>query len=267
MANGSIRGIPNQTNFPLKSGKWNNDDVLIGKKITPEMITTNLIVDYDATNVSSYSGSGTIWTDIVTPSNNMTLYNGASFVSGTDSSINFDGVNDYASTGTTPTEFLGDPNLTICAFIKRTGTMSNNQGTWGIGGDVSAQGICSWLNNRSNEVAIDFWGMSTFSTGQTYPLNEWVFCTWQKTAGSFVRSNTSIWINSTKYTGTNLIVDRSETATVPAINNNGITLARISPSYSTPFPLRISRFFAYNRVLTDSEVLQNFNALRGKYGI
>lgn len=231
------------------------------------IITNNLLVHYDITQSSSYPGSGTTVFDLAGTQTNQTLYNGPSYISGTDASINYDGVDDYSSSGTTPIELQGNPSLTVSAFIKRTGTMSNNNGTWGIGGDISAQGICSWLNNRTNEIAIDFWGLSTFSTGQTYPLNQWVYAVWQKTPGSFTRDNTAIWVNETKYTGTNLIVDRPETATVPAINNTGITIAKISPSYATPFPFRMSNFLVYNRVLSDQEVLQNFNALRTKYGI
>jgi hypothetical protein len=233
----------------------------------PSVILQNLVVDYDATNSASYPGSGTTWTDVAGTSTNLTLFNGANFVSGQDASINFDGVDDYAASASTPSELQGNPNLTVCAIMRRTGNMPSNNGTWGIGGDVSAQGICSWLNNRTNEITIDFWGLSTFSTGVTYPLNQWVFVVWQKAAGAFTRANCTIWVNNTKYTGNSLIVDRPETSTVPAINNVGISMARISPSYGTPFPLRISRFLVYDRVLTDAEVGTNFQLLRGNYGI
>jgi hypothetical protein len=38
-----------------------------------------------------------------------------------------------------------------------------------------------------------------------------------------------------------------------------------SPSWN--FAGRISLITMYNRVLTDAEILQNFNVLRGRYGI
>lgn len=232
-----------------------------------QLVTNDLLVHYDITQAASYPGSGTTIFDLAGAQTNQTLYNGPSYVSGTDASINYDGVDDYSSSGATPSELQGNPSLTVSAFIKRTGTMVGNNGTWGIGGNAVAEGICSWINGRTNEICIDFWGLSTFSSGQTYPLNQWVYAVWQKTPGAFTRANTAIWVNQTKYTGTDLIIDRAESASIPALNNVGITIAGITPTYGTPFPFRMSNFLVYNRVLSDQEVLQNFNALRGRYSI
>ncbi len=92
--------------------------------------------------------------------------------------------NRYYHTATTPDTLEGDSNFTLCGVFRRTGAFSS-KGCWGIGGDIAAAGICSWNNTATSQITIDLWGTSTFTTGQTYPENEWCFAAWTKTAGAF----------------------------------------------------------------------------------
>jgi hypothetical protein len=78
------------------------------------------------------------------------------------------------------------------------------------------------------------------------------------------RSNCILWRNLDRYTGNQLTILRPENV-APNINNNGVTLARISTSYNVPVNIRISDFKIYNRVLTATEVLQNYNATKNRY--
>ncbi len=80
------------------------------------------------------------------------------------------------------------------------------------------------------------------------------------------RSNCILWRNLTSYTGNQLTILRNENV-APNINNNGITLARISTTYNVPVNIRISNFKVYNRILSATEVLQNYNATKGRYGL
>ena len=234
---------------------------------SPRIVTDGLVLFLDAANKKSYSGSGVNWLDVSGTGNTSTLTNGPTYNSNSNNGImSFDGTNDYTITSSTPTVLQGNPNFTICGFFRRTANWPANTGLWGIGGNVTGQGICSWYNNNSNEIAIDFWGTSTFTTGTTYPLNSLVFCAWQKIAGNFTRSNCIIWRNLISYTGTQLSIIRAEGGT-PNINNQGVTLARISNSYSVPVAVDISNTMIYSKILTESEIQQNFNALRGRYGI
>lgn len=166
--------------------------------------------------------------------------------------------NRYYHTDSTPDGLEGDSNFTVCGVFYRTGGFSS-KGCWGIGGDTSPQGICAWNHTQTNCLTIDLWGSSTFSSGQTYPLNEWCFAAWTKTAGVFSRANCAIWKNNVKYTGNDLTVSRGNETTTPNINNNGITLGSINDATTYLCPIRIGFIIFYDRVLTDAEILKMHN--------
>jgi hypothetical protein len=220
----------------------------------------------DAANTKSYPGTGTVWTDLSGNGNNGTLVNGPTFDSGNLGSIDFDGVDDYITTGTTPPQLQGNPSFTVSGWFYRNANLPANTGTWGFGGNVTNQGINSWWSNNNNEITIDTWGQATFTTGVSYPLQQWVYVTWQKIAGAMTRSNCILWRNLTSYTDNQLTILRNENV-APNINNNGITLARISTTYNVPVNIRISNFKVYNRILSATEILQNYNATKGRYGL
>jgi hypothetical protein len=219
--------------------------------------------------IHTFTSSGTFtpypWNDLTGTAYSASLINGPSFNSFQNGGyIAFDGVDDYATTFTTPPSLQGDPNFTVCAWMKRTGDGGGNTGTWGLSGD--GNGINSWWFFNNNEITIDTWGQATFTTGTTYPLNEWVFVAWQKIAGDMTRANCILWRNLVSYTGTQLTVLRPE-AGPPNIGNNGVNIARISQTYNTPTPIQVGKFWIYNRVLSSTEITQNFNATRDRFGI
>jgi hypothetical protein len=232
----------------------------------PNIITDGLILSLDAANPKSYPGTGTVWNDLSGNGNNGTLINGPTFSSNNIGSIVFDGVDDYTTTITTPTQLLGNPSFTVSGWFFRLGNLPTNTGTWGFGGNTTNQGINSWWSNNNNQITIDTWGQATFTTGVEYPLQQWVYVTWQKISGAMTRDNCILWRNLDSYTGGQLIIIRPENV-APNINNNGVTLARISPTYNVPVNIRISNFMVYNRILSPQEVQQNYNATKSRYNL
>jgi hypothetical protein len=232
----------------------------------PSIIKDGLVLYLDAANTKSYPTTGTTWSDLSGNGNNGTLVNGPTFNANNNGSIVFDGVNDFVTTGTTPSQLQGNPSFTVSGWFYRNTNLPVNTGTWGFGGNVTNQGINSWWFNNNNEIAIDTWGQATFTTGVSYPLQQWVYVTWQKIAGAMTRSNCILWRNLTSYTGNQLTILRNENV-APNINNNGITLARISTTYNVPVNIRISNFKVYNRILSPDEILQNYNATKSRYGL
>jgi hypothetical protein len=231
------------------------------------IVTRGLVFYLDAADRTSYSPGSGVWRDLSGNGNNGTLVNGPTFNSENGGNIVFDGTDDYTIvTSTTPPSLQGDPNFTVCGWFKKSGNWSNGA-TWGIGGDSTLQGINSFNFNNSNEISIDLWGRATLSTGETYSGTDWKFIVWCKTAGIFNPTNISIYVNLVKYTGNNFIILRSNYGT-PNINSNGIVLARAGVNtnnyYGKPI---ISNLKIYNRVLTEQEITQNYNALKGRFGL
>ena len=80
-------------------------------------------------------------------------------------------------------------------------------------------------------------------------------------------SNITMWAEDRKYTGGDLTVLR-DGAHTPAIGDEGIALNRISVQQNSYIALvDVGLFGLYGRALTDQEVLQNYESLRGRYGI
>lgn len=230
----------------------------------PDLVRDGLIIAYDAGATRSYPGTGTTLTDLSKNGNTSTLTNGPTYSTDGKGSITLDGSDDYIITSNTPAELQGDPALTVSMWVKRLSDEVVNTGPWGLGGNVTNQGINGWWQNNNNEIAIDTWGQATFTTGVEFPLNEWVFATWQKNAGAMTRANCTLWKNTTSYSGNDLTVLRAENV-APNINNNGFVLGRISNSYNVPVNFRYSHVFVYNRVLSSDEVIKNYNALKSRY--
>ena len=171
--------------------------------------------------------------------------------------------NRYYHTDSTPDTLEGNSNLTVCGVFYRTGAF-NSKGCWGIGGDVVNQGICSWNNTATSEITIDLWGRATFTSGQTYPANEWCFAAWTKTGGVFSRAKCAIWKNNVKYTGADLTISRGSEANSVSINDNGLTLGSINDATTYLCPIRIGFIIFYDRVLTDTEILKMHTFAQGR---
>ena len=94
----------------------------------------------------------------------------------------------------------------------------------------------------------------------TLSLNTWynLVFTQSRSAGT---SSLALYINGVKYPGTVYSASGSVNVNTSALT---IGLARLTGNY---FPGRIAHFVLYNRTLGDLEVMRNFDALRGRFGI
>lgn len=230
------------------------------------IVTENLVFSADPGNLVSFEPGTTTAYSLANPQFSGSLVNGVGYSSADSGKWVFDGVNDYLFFSGTPDALEGNPNFTVCGFFRRTENSLVQSGFWGIGGSATDQGINNWNSGNTNQITIDMWGRSTFTTGQTYPLNQWIFVAWQKVAGNMTRANCTIWVNTTSYTGSQLSIIRGESGP-PNINNLGITLGSINNSTTYPSGVDIGCIYIYDRVLSGDEVLQNFNAQRTRFGI
>jgi hypothetical protein len=197
-----------------------------------------LVLALDAGNTKSYPGSGTTWTDLSGNGNTGTLTNGPTYSSTNGGSIVFDGVDDQVDT----INVSSLTNMTIEIWIYDT--ISSERDILTYNGNSG-----SYTFNSAN-FRTDGNGLAArvFSGVGNPPLNTWYrFC--------YVK-NGDLYINETKYTGTG------------TDNAYGIiSLANKRSDIPSRLNGRISSIKIYNRALSAAEVSQNFNALRGRYGI
>jgi hypothetical protein len=232
------------------------------------IVTSGLVINLDAGNAASYPGSGTTWTDLSGNNINGTLTNGPTFNSANGGSIVFDGSDDYCIFDTTSFP-SGNSPFTMEVFVKKNVVTTVPIFAYGrdqVGGNT----IPVLLLYSSNLIGLTF-GSTTGDVFSTTVLSSGV---WYHVCASYTTLQTKIYVNgtlenSTNYSSANIILDNTVNG------NKGALAAQFSPFGNISGPPRrygtftgnIAKAALYNRALTDGEILQNFNALRGRFGI
>lgn len=216
---------------------------------SPSIATSGLVLCLDAGNTRSYPGSGTTWADLSGNGNTGTLVNGPTYNSSNVGSIVFDGSNQYAIASGSGGWGFGQ-NGTVEQWVYVNGNSGTNDRFWCVNNNTTSLDAC--LNGSSYNV---YFHGGPVGTTTTIPQGVWTHLVVTYTGGAI-----KVYFNS---------VEQGLTGTTTGYNitNNGqLFIARYT---SPPYELngRISSMKIYNRSLTSSEVRQNFNALRGRYGI
>ncbi len=228
---------------------------------SPKTITDGLVLCLDAANTRSYPGSGTAWNDLSKSRNNGTLVNGPTFNSGNGGGIVFDGVNDYANAGNLGTFY---PQGTINFWMKSTAVEDyrNPFSTHylGINAGIRFEQYTNPSPYGGFNVSIgnDDGSQVTlydYSSGAALTPNIWYYVTlvWN------TQSNKAIgYLNSIQK------FDRSHTywpTTIPSVSiGSGFDSSRY-------FKGNISQVLIYNRSLSSTEITQNYNALKTRFGL
>ena len=220
---------------------------------SPKIVTDGLVFAVDAANKKSYPGSGTTWSDLA-GNNNGTLTNGPTFDSGNGGSIDFDGTNDYVGfSGFTSVASTG----TVCQWFKPAISWSNSDPSQ----NMRLSGIhTNWEFGRTNSqtggFAFDLGAANSVITSQTIWSNTlWynMVITWDTGA------NTSkVYIGGT--------LDNSGTAT-NSTSTGTFEIGRSPGGLTQLWYGNIASVKYYNRVLTATEILQNYNALKSRFGL
>ena len=145
--------------------------------------------------------------------------------------------------------------MTIDVWFKRT--ISNNQYNMLLSTGLP---YLSFLDTNQFLFSFDATGQKWLYSVKTYLDNVWynVCCTLTQTAGTSVAK---IYVNG-------ILESTSPTYTGVTISNYVWPFSLGNHSVSRyPFVGSISCFKLYNRILTDSEILNNFNALKGRFGL
>ena len=233
----------------------------------PGIATNGLIFEVDAANTFSYPGSGSIWYDASYQKNNLSLVNSPTFVNSDEIYFNFDGSDDR---GIGPSSLSGKSTTQMTLEIwtrpdsttQRTTLMSK----WGR----STLGNFSWLFFLNWFAQGNIYFLVGNSAGTSY-------------SGHSIAHNFSTSVYShfavTYNSGAIRMYRNGEFI---AASSSGNTTLKDVP---TPFAIgldydtgtgdnpyrhydgRIPVSRVYNRILTDAEVQNNFNAVKSRFGL
>lgn len=221
----------------------------------PELVVDGLALYLDAVNLKSYPGTGNTWFNLMSDKTlNGSLLNGCSF---SNDSFIFDGIDDYISLGSPTALNFSTEETTIAWYYpenidadrrSRVGNRQNGFLTI-YGSQFGYEGM-----NADNN-----WNNNIYTGSGVVELNKW-----QQLSFSFKGlDNVSLYKNGTYVTG-------------KAVANNQISTGgsffigtESGGGWGTPpwYAGKISLVLNYNRALTAAEIRQNFNALRGRFGI
>lgn len=211
---------------------------------TFDIVRNGLQLYVDAGLTSSYPGTGTTWYDISGEGNDLTLINGPLWVPLDGKYFLFDGGGDYVSslTMTNPSS-----QLTFSAFVNYTSLAAY----FNIFDNSSAIPM-TWVDGSGNievNTATGLTSTNSYST-QTVMLSV--------TIDSVNAPGIAIYING-------LLVN--STSTIQDTFSNPLVLTLLNRGGSNTFNGKIFNMMFYNRVLSASEILQNYNALMPRYVI
>ena len=216
--------------------------------IASAIVTDNLTLQLDASNSTSYPGSGTTWFDLAGTQQNITLVNSPTFTSGTPSYFTFNGSNQR---GTGTGVVLSSTTYTKAVWFYLNSYTDNNIVSSDTGGHyMFFQGGNKMYNGHSNWAGFP----SNYPSTATFSLNTWynVALTFNTTDGM------KLYINGN--------LDSSYTTIKTAFTGNGSTNIA---SYGTGNLLngRIAKVYCYTKTLSAAEVLQNYNADKAQFGL
>jgi hypothetical protein len=217
-----------------------------------KIVTSGLVLALDAADRNSYVSGSTVWNDLSGNNYSGSLINGPTFSSTNGGSIVFDGVDDYI----TATEIGQLTRFSIESWFKPTSYPNNY-----------AAVIASVYPGTNATVNFKIgYEAGTGMVGGTY-IGNWFYTpsvpttlnTWQQIIFTYDGSGLAIHSNgvsggSNAFTGT------------PNSGGGGIRIGR-RWDLAEYFAGNIAITRVYNRALSQSEILQNYNAQKSRFNL
>jgi hypothetical protein len=228
------------------------------KIATLPIISSGLILNLDATNASSYPGTGTTWTDLSGQNNTGTLVGSPTYTSSP-------GYFTFASNknATTALSNIALSAATFIAWVYPTQTQNGYTGvifnrTGNGGSTVAATGMDLYTSNSVGYHWNDAIATYNWNSGLYVPNNQW--------------SMIAITVNSTTATAylcqSSGITTATNTTSHPSLSGLNFFIAcDPSSTSSRVFIGRIAISMVYNTALSSTDITTNFNAQKSRFGL
>lgn len=230
--------------------------------VSPNIVTEGLVLYLDAANSRSYPGSGSTWYDLSTVKNNGTITGATHSPSIKNGVFSFDGTNDLIDLNKTycgAGEPLGSGSVsyTLEAWIYVETSQGSTTDADSIIGNTSNEGVGMQVGISSSAPRINYGARNTNNFySSTFSYSTWTHVTLSRIDGVSVRGYLN-GIFDTSTDSTNLTIGGSS-YTDMQIGNSSTRVTGYFDGY-------IAMVRIYNIGLTDSQVLQNYNAHRARF--
>lgn len=225
------------------------------------IVTNGLVLYLDAANYLSYTSGSTVWRDLSSSNLSGSLVNGPTFSSGNAGSIVVDGVDDVIRTNFITGSIS---SLTICV----NGFKTSNNKLSALGGyinyDFFAADITGFqiLNNNATFYITDA-SVNVSSGTCTTTQNGWAH--WTMVFDGTQTGNSSKL--KAYYNGVLQTLNYSGTVSTSLAMNINFQLGQNPLELGASDNSKYATCQIYNRALSATEVLQNYNATKGRFGL
>ena len=218
--------------------------------IPSNIVSDGLLLHLDANNISSYSGSGDTWFDLASPSNDITLIGSPTFDSNSPKHFSFNGSNQY---GTGSGETVPANAYTKCVWFKLNSYATNNNLVSSTDGHFMFFGATNKLHCGHTDWPNYGLNFLSYPSNATFNLSTWYFAilTFDITNGMTLYINgalDSTFSQNTPHPGSPGSTDIASFGGDNLLNGS------------------ISIVLTYNRAISQSEALANYNATKNIFG-
>ena len=206
----------------------------------PDIVQNGLVAVFDAGSTRSYPGTGSTWYNLIGTVNG--ALSTTSIGTTTAGTMTFDGVDDSIDI---PIASLASTDFTVIGVTQRTNAAAGRL----ISGRLNNWLLGQWDVNMRMYFSV---GWVTGPASNTDDLQTHIWCGTGDISG-----------DTYKFRGDN--VEYITSTTGGSQGPNGFSLGRNAAGYSEDGTGTITVLLVYNRVLTDAEIDQNFNAQRSRF--
>lgn len=241
-------------------------------QFSPKVVTDSLILYIDAANSKSYSGTGSVWSDLSRRGISGTLVASPQFNSANGGSFVFNGTSQNVEFGSVPAlQFSNTQAFSVSVWLKWTEASS----VFGSLVTYASTGALGWYIglDRSgvigtNLVYFDYVFSAPTFRGIYTANNSVTTGVWFNITATCDSTNTvsgmRIYLNGVRASTT---IRGSSTPSTPSYSGLNFQLASRASDNTTRFEGNVSQLMVYNRELSATEVLQNYNATKSRFGL
>ena len=241
-----------------------------------QIINNGLVLSLDAADKNSYPGSGTVWSDLTGNNNSGSLVNTPTFNSSNNGGIVFNGTNQY---GNVPISFASISGSTYAFNLSFSSVSTTVRGIMGYGNTTanygcyvrlasSGDGVPSVENARLQFRVLDtgvsvnntLIGATNIAVNTKYNVAFVILPSSYKIYINGVEDTLSVFIgsNNGKWVGNGVTATNTVISIASQFFNN---------AYLNYFAGTIHNIQIYNRALSATEILQNYNAQKSRFGL
>ena len=230
--------------------------------------SSGLIVQLDASNSSSYPGTGTTWFDIASTNNGTLTPTGTppTYTAASPTYFTFNGTTQYVNipdAAAIRPSIGGAITAVVWAYVTSytdgEGLISKQLGS------PSYDGF-SLVFNSSNRLQLNMNGASVngiyiSASTNVFSLNTWTMFTCVPRFGGGSGNPSKAYVNTTE-----VISAANAESSIPTNTAHLRVVSGIQEG--SPYPAcRVGSFYYYNRALSAAEITTLFNATRGRFGV